>query len=40
MVTIPKTGEILAMVGSEDYFDTKTTVILMPQFPIVSRVHP
>jgi len=23
MVTIPKTGEILAMVGSEDYFDTK-----------------
>lgn len=23
VVTIPKTGEILAMVGSEDYFDTK-----------------
>ncbi|HUD09558.1 MAG TPA: transglycosylase domain-containing protein [Patescibacteria group bacterium] len=23
MVTIPKTGEILAMIGSEDYFDTK-----------------
>jgi len=33
LVTNPANGEILAMVGSKDYFDTKSTGTSMSQLP-------